>query len=190
MSDIRNIGQLSLTTAMTLFKLKITPIATYGLELIWDHLKKKDLRELERVKAVFLKRVMSISKHTLSRLAYELAREPFYIEDLRYEKMLPSTAGYDELLHELKEKKQAIWSDFYTTDAMTSTDWTKSGYELRHSVTRFAVHGFHYKACSTKRYHEPNLDCVCDWCGKPCDRYHVLQCSNRIISLTALTTES
>ena len=70
-------------TALRLFRLKITSIATYGLEIIWEYLTKRDFMELERIKATLLKKAMCLSKYTPSRLVYELTKEPFYIEELR-----------------------------------------------------------------------------------------------------------
>ena len=68
---------------MTLFQLKVTPITTYELDISWEHLTKRNLEDIERVKATFLKRAFYLSKTTPSRLVYVLARQSFYIEDLR-----------------------------------------------------------------------------------------------------------
>jgi hypothetical protein len=64
-------------TAMMLFDLRILPILTYGIEITWNHLTKRNLRDIERVKPTFLKRVMCLSKHAPSRLTYVLAREKY-----------------------------------------------------------------------------------------------------------------
>jgi hypothetical protein len=40
MNGIQNIRKISLRTALQLFKLKITPIITHGINIYWDHLKK------------------------------------------------------------------------------------------------------------------------------------------------------
>jgi hypothetical protein len=58
MHDIENLRLLSLDTAMKLFSVKITPILTYGLEQIWDHLTVNDLTTLENVKATYLERTL------------------------------------------------------------------------------------------------------------------------------------
>ncbi|KAJ4435118.1 hypothetical protein ANN_23693 [Periplaneta americana] len=70
----------------------ITPIASYGIELIWEKLTNNDLAKLENVKARFLKRVLGVEKQSPTRIVYVLAKEIFFIEDLRLELMLPSTA--------------------------------------------------------------------------------------------------
>ncbi|KAJ4432101.1 hypothetical protein ANN_20715 [Periplaneta americana] len=51
MNEIRNITQLSISTAMDLFRIKILPILTYGLESVGEYLTYKQMEELERVKA-------------------------------------------------------------------------------------------------------------------------------------------
>lgn len=188
-NSIRHINQISIDTARILFRVKITPVVTYGMELIWECLSKQDLKELEKVKATYLKRFLGVSKFSPSRLVYEMARENFFIEDLRIQMQLPYTTSYGDLLDELKRKKEEIWEEFYTTDAMTTTEWTDSGYELRHSVTRFAIHGFHHKCCQRKTYHVPDTHCVCLWCGQRCERYHISHCEKRTMSLTQLSKE-
>lgn len=184
MSDIKMANRLSTTTSLRLFTAKITPIVTYGLHIIWQHLSKKNLQDIENVKATYLKRVLCLSKYTKSRLCYELTREPFYIEDLRYQLLLPSTTAYQELLADLEEKKKSIWEQFYSTEAMTTSKWMNADYDLRHIVTRSAVHGFHHLICTTKVYHSPNENCVCVLCSGSCDRYHAVSCSKRATSFT------
>ncbi|PSN37056.1 hypothetical protein C0J52_20892, partial [Blattella germanica] len=99
------------------------------------------------------------------------------IEELRLKLLLPATEAYKDLLQELHKKKGEIWEKFYVTDAMTSREWTEGGYELRHTVTRLAVHGFHLKLCNTKSLHDPGPQCICARCGEQCARYeyHVLE---------------
>jgi hypothetical protein len=74
MQDIKNLNLLSLNTAMKLFRAKIMPILTYGLELIWEHLSLKNLTTLESVKSIFLNKATGTPKYTPSRLAYEITK--------------------------------------------------------------------------------------------------------------------
>ena len=83
MHDIKNITRLSLETAMKPFNLKISPIMTYGIDLIWEHLNKDNLQDIERIKASFLKKALGLSKFTPSRITYLLSKEPFYLSKLR-----------------------------------------------------------------------------------------------------------
>lgn len=185
--SIKDLHRLSLDTALTLFKLKIMPILTYGIEIIWDHLKKANLKDLEKVKGVFLKKALCLSKYTATRLVYIIARVPFLVEELRQN--MPYTEAYGALLKELQDKREEVWEDFYATDVMTTTEWRRADYELRHVTTRLAVHGFHHRLCSTEKYHSPNQQCQCKLCGKKCHRYHVLACEMRNTSLTTFCSD-
>ena len=189
MNEIRNITQLSMSTAMDLFRLKILPVLTYGLESIGEYITYKQLEELERVKARYLKRALGVPQNTRSRLVYELTRETFLIEDLRCEIMLPASDAYKQLLQDLHQKKNSISEDFYTTCAMQDRTWTEANHEMRHVTTRLATHGFHHKVCCNKTYHEPNDTCVCVLCSEVCDRYHITKCKNRLKSVAAYSKD-
>ena len=181
--DIKTITRLSLETAMILFNTKIVPIATYGLDIIWEKLSLADLRTLEAVKSRFLKATLGISKHARSRLAYELAKETFFIEDMRMKPGLPSTDAWESLLKERTRKRNEIWLDFYSTEAMTNRKWTDANQDLRHLVNSMAVHGYHHKLCKNERFHDPDETCVCKLCDEQCSRYHVTTCKNRKTSI-------
>ena len=183
MSDIRHLPRMSLNKAMELFRVKVLPSLTYGLEVVWEYLSQKQLQELESMKPRFLKRVLGISKYALSRYAYVLARETFLVEDLRLQMLLPSTTAYEGLIRELQMKRETISESFYTTDAMANTEWMQPEYQLRHIVTRFAVHGFHHRICTRKTYHQAGDECVCILCSGKCDTYHAMQCRKRTVSL-------
>ena len=83
-----------------------------------------DLKTIESIKARFLKAALGISKFAPSRLAYELARETFLIEDLRTRLILPSTPQEAQQRTTRQEKRADIESTFYITNAMTNQDWT------------------------------------------------------------------
>ena len=56
--------------------------------------------------------------HTIQTVkTYDLTNEPFLIEELRMKMHLPSTDPYQKLLDEFKAKSEAIWMEFYSTDA-------------------------------------------------------------------------
>ena len=67
-SNIQQPQQISLATEITLFKRAIAPIATYGINIIWDKLTITNLSTIEKVKARYLKRILWIGKSTPSRL--------------------------------------------------------------------------------------------------------------------------
>jgi hypothetical protein len=72
----------STDTEVALFNLKISPVATYGIQLIWQDLMEKNLKKPGSTKAMFLKRVLCISKYVPTRLAYALAGTTFFTEDI------------------------------------------------------------------------------------------------------------
>jgi hypothetical protein len=110
---------------------------------------------------------------TRSRLVYELAKETFLVEELRINLLLPSSESATKLLEERKKKREEIWQDFYATDAMLNRNWTKANQQLRHVVTRLAVHGYHHKLCKRTYFHNPDNECVYSLCDNKCDRYHI-----------------
>ena len=61
---------LSLKTALQLFDLNITPVASYGIELVWDELSVDSLDKLNQVKATFLKRTLGLRRTAKNRLVY------------------------------------------------------------------------------------------------------------------------
>ena len=189
-NDIGHIQQISLEVAMKLFRAKIVPILTHGVHLIWENLKKRDLKEWERVKATFLKRVIGVSKFTPSRYVYILTREPFLMEDLHYALLLPATEAYRELMAENQRKRRDIEEDFYATSAMTDRRWTGPNQNMRNVVTRLAVHGFHHKVCRINSFHVVMEKCVCKFCGHKCEKYHVLKCNKCPKTVTELSGEN
>jgi len=78
--------------------------------------------------------------------------------------LLQHTPAYEELLRELQGKRDSIEESFYITDAMVNREWTQEVYDLRHVMTRFAIHGFHRRACSRKTFHQANQECICIMC--------------------------
>ena len=183
MYDIENPTTLSISTAMNLFYAKIFPVITYGLELTWMKLKVADLKIIESVKSRFLKRVLGVSKLTPSRLTYELAQEPFFIEELRWRLQLPSTKAEAEFIRSRWKKRDEITQEFYATDAMLDRSWMQPNSNMRSALTRLAVHGFHHKLCKRQGFHEPTEQCKCVLCDKLCERYHFSKCQKRTDSL-------
>lgn len=62
MNDISHIKQLSLDTAMQLFKAEILPILCYGIKVMWEQLTVKNLADIEKIKATYLKKALGVAK--------------------------------------------------------------------------------------------------------------------------------
>jgi hypothetical protein len=167
--SITKLNLLSVHTALRLFDLKVAPVATYAINLIWPHLTLSDLRKLEAIKSMFFKRV--------SRLVYKLAQVNYFVSDIKGKFNLPDTPAYLSFLQERDNKSLDIDFEFYYTDAMLDSFWTKPNFSQRHVYTRFAIHGFHFHLCKTSAFHDCYLSCVCKYCHKLCGLYHVLRCT-------------
>ena len=172
--------QLSLSTAMALFDLKVGPTVSYGIEVIWPHLTKANMAQLDRVKAAFLKRALGVHRTSRNRLVYLISEAPLFVEDLLRRFNLPRTAAYEEHILEWEEKMADVDTDFFNTRAFLTNGWKEPCHEHRHIILRFAMHGFHHKICSTQGFHEANERCLCRLCGALCRTYHLQECRNPV----------
>ena len=134
--EIKRLGSLSLETAIALFNLKVTLVASYAIELIWPYLNYSNIKALDRVKARYLKKTLSVSKHAPTRLVYQLAGIPNFVEDLISKHNLRPTQICEKFLEEQAQKVTEIEPAFYRTPAMTEGEWQTAGYELRHLYTQ------------------------------------------------------
>jgi hypothetical protein len=130
-----------------------------------------------------------VDKTTQNRLVYELAKEPFLIEELQVEKHLPATTSYNDSLAERVREREEIPLEFYGSEAMINHRWTNAEQRQRHVVTRYAVHGFHYKICKKKDFQRATENCICMLCGHSCGLYHLEVCEKRTKSLTSYSGE-
>jgi hypothetical protein len=167
----------SVETALKLFGLAISPVASYGIEAIWPYLSVTDLNCLEKTKSRFLKRVLSLSKHTKSRFTYELTETDLFMNDLKNKYNLPETLAYDKFIEQKLVNFAEIHPDFYETPAFLDSNWKKVNIKDRHLFTRYACHGFHHKMCEVSDYHSCATDkCKCKFCQQVIDIYHLFQC--------------
>ena len=178
MFSITKIPLLSLNTALKLFDLKISPIVTYGIQLIWPHLSLTDFRSLEKIKTLYLKRALCLSKYTKSRFTYKLAKCDFYVREIQIQMSLPETDAFKKFISEREVKATDINFEFYFTHAMLSDFWKVLNFSDRHLYTRFACHGFHFVLCTNIVFHECDVTCFCKFCGSECGQYHFLRCCN------------
>lgn len=175
-TSIHSPHRLSISTALALFNLKIAPIATYGIRAVWEDLTVANLRELEKTKSMFVKRVLSVSRTARTRLAYQLAGCEYLIQDIIRTFRLPITPAASTYLDEVAVKLAAIPSDFYHTTAMSHSGWMDPLQDNRHLQTRYAIHGFHHQMCSRSGCFESTVTCVCRFSGDRCYTYHLHMC--------------
>lgn len=174
--SIRDPWKLSLHAALRIFDMKVVPVASYGIELIWPFLSKNDLKHLERVKPTFLKRAMSLHISTPSRLVYRLADTNWLVKDLKARFSLPNSAAYEAFTAERAAKDSEIPLEFFETVAMTSNSWKAINIATRHATLRYAVHGFHHLVCTNQARHQANDTCICKYCHSECELYHAGTC--------------
>ncbi|KAJ4434740.1 hypothetical protein ANN_23308 [Periplaneta americana] len=93
----------------------MAPVTTYGIEIIWEKVKIGDMIRIEKVKTMFMKRILGVGKAAPSRLVHELMRETYFVDDIRSQHWLPSTGPYQELVSIRDRKKKEIDLEFYTT---------------------------------------------------------------------------
>ena len=89
--------ELCLTTAIALFELKISPIATYGIELIWENLTTAQLEKFDKLKANFLKRAPRVHRTSKNRLVYVVTMTPPMTEELQKRFRLKRTTAFEDL---------------------------------------------------------------------------------------------
>jgi Reverse transcriptase (RNA-dependent DNA polymerase) len=159
-SRLKSLNKTSVETALKLFDLAVSPVASYGIEAIWPYLSKNDLNNLEKAKSRFLKRVLSMDKTLRSRFTYELAETDLFVNDLKCKYNLSDTTAYDEFMEQKIVNFSQIDPDFYETPAFSDAKWKNVNFKDRHLLTRYACHGFHHKICKRKDYHiEANDKC-------------------------------
>jgi hypothetical protein len=174
---------------MRLFELKIAPCATYGIRGIWENLSERNLEDLERVKACYIKRTLGVAKNSKNRLVYLLAEESTMIEKTVRTLGLRHTEAYKEFLVKWEEKLADINVEFLESKAMKENEWKKPLYERRHMVCREAVHGFHHIYCTRLTFHEETENCRCRYCGQHCEQYHARRCTEQVDATTGDITE-
>ena len=177
MASIEKPQLLAMGTALRLFDIKIAPVATFGIELIWESLTVANLESFNRLKAAFLKRAMRLHSTSRNRLAYLLAGTPLMIAEIRTRLGLPETPAFAACMASWEAKIAEVDPKFFETPSMTDFRLRGSKKTNRHILTRFAVHGFHHKLCSRgETYHEADDNRTCTRCGRGCGTYHACEC--------------
>jgi hypothetical protein len=182
--DLRS---LSLNCAKSLFSLKFAPMATYGIEAIWSHLKLCDLITYENLMTRYFKKVLGVSKFSRSSYLYVLiGDEELFVTKIKQTFKLADTPVYVNFLDHIKQRREREFNDeIFQTPAMLSDNWKRPLYKKRHVQTRFAMHGFHHLICTDKSFHIAKESCKCKLCDEAhISQYHLIMCPNRVRSLS------
>ena len=102
--EIKKLNLISIATALKLFTIKVAPIATYGIQLIWKHLTYSSL-----------KRMLCVSKYTPNRTTYILANTTFFIEDLMSAHNLVPTPQSTRFLEDRRQKSRNVYTKDFST---------------------------------------------------------------------------
>jgi len=190
LANMKNLHRLSVETALKLFDLKISPIISYGLQVIWSHLAPANFTEIEKIKATYLKRCLCLHKSTRNRILYPLCNTGSFVEELRYLFQLRETHAFEEFVTQFYEKQVEINPEFFATPAMCQNIWKQSEQSQRHILTRYSSHGFHHHICTQRGFHEAGLPtCHCGMCGEQfIGTYHLLQCASNTHTLAYYAT--
>ena len=97
-SSIRDPQKLSIGTAEALFRLKIAPIASYGIQLVWERLGEEEFRLMDRVKAFFMKRVMGLAASCKNRIVWILLGGRLWTEVMQARGGLARTGAFERYL--------------------------------------------------------------------------------------------
>jgi hypothetical protein len=136
--SIKQFYDLSIETAMKLFELKFSPIASYGIKVIWPFLSKNDLEKLEIVKTRYLKKVLGLSKFNWSRYVYELVDTDLFVSDLKEKFSLSESKSYENFYEAKLVNKTNIRDVFYEQMALTNVQWQQPCFADRNVFTRYA----------------------------------------------------
>ena len=83
MTLLGNLENADTKTAMNIFMIKIAPIMAYGMTAIAPFLTFENLKEIDKVKSTFLKRVLGLPRNAPSTLAHELLGEKTLVQQLK-----------------------------------------------------------------------------------------------------------
>jgi hypothetical protein len=167
---------LSLAAAVSLYRIRIAPMVTYGLSECWVWLKVSDFVAIDGAQMCFLRRVLGVSKFARSRLIVLLTGVRLTTEELVRSCGLPHTPNYQEYLRQVEEKLASVKEEFLASSAMLDMGWAASSSPVRSALCRYAIHGFHHVFCTRAAYHEPLSTCLCRYCGSLCQGYHMPHC--------------
>lgn len=183
---IRQLTDLSLETALKLFDLKISPIASYGIEIIWPYLSKNDFEKLEKTKSRYIKQLLGLSKVNYSRYVYEITDTDLFVHDLKLKYNLSDSNAFEKFFEGMLVKKTNIRTNFHDKlqTINQNVQWKTPCFSDRSIFTRYLCHGYHYIFCTDKSFHYEACDvCICKFCGERCSQYHINDCNKKKLKL-------
>ena len=179
--SLKNLSRVSISTAAKIYRMKIQPMITYSLELISPLLSVHQLQELDKAKAKFFKKALSIHDSSSSTMTLELTGEKTFVEDMKDQGLHFDDDAWNQYQLDREERKWDFVSKRYTDGlAFNTAIWKTANFKKRHLITRSTAHGFHHLMCQDKTRHEANEDiCTCQLCERPASLQHINSCPAR-----------
>ena len=179
MTAIGSLSELSLTsvdTALKIFDLKIKPILIYGIDSISSCLTLQQMKSLDSVKSIFLKKALCISKFSSSTLTFRLCEtKPLCLELEKRHQFDPETWNAYLKFREEREKNFVV-QGYSEGPGFVTNAWKRSNQRYRHVITRTTAHGFHHLLCLRQDYHVIDHNCFCKYCFNNLTLYHFMTC--------------
>lgn len=173
-----SLREVDIRTAMNIFRLKISPMITYGLKPIAPYLTYRNLLEIDRVKAAFLKKTLGMPRNSSATLAHEMAKEYTFIEELVANRF-PIQADVLKRYRDYREERNMnfVSESFTEGPAFNGDKWRRSAQRNRGLVCTFTWHGFHQRVCAREQECYKPENCICKICGQlNVQRYHIMTC--------------
>ena len=182
---LTHLSKLSLETAMEIFRTKICPMVEYALSTIAPFLNLLQLKELDKIKAAFCKRALSLHTSVSSTLALTLSNQLSYCEDLQLKGLQFRPEVWQRYVEHRQERQWNFVVERFTDGPAFDDDiWKRSHQKDRHIKTRITAHGLHFLICQKRTCYvtavdEEDCDCICRKCLVTATRYHIMTCSAR-----------
>ncbi|CAG0897415.1 unnamed protein product [Cyprideis torosa] len=112
--SLRHLHLLSIPTALKIFQMKIKPMATYGFDSIAPYMNAQQLIEIDRVKTIFLKKALRISRRESATLALHLCDTTTLAIDLKEQDGI--------------EFKEETWSKYMDHRREREENYVEQGY--------------------------------------------------------------
>ena len=161
-ASLKELPLVSLDTAIRIYDMKVLPTVTYLIDLITPCMTLSQMRELDKVKASFVKKALGLHRSASSTLSLEIFSTGTMCEDLKRKNYVFDGETWKRYELEREEKLINLCIDNFTDGLCFNFDeWRLAGQKTRHFYIRFTAHGFHHRLCKFKDCYEAIDNCIC-----------------------------
>jgi len=171
--------------------MKIVTIFTYALESFSSLQTYRDLTELDKIKARFIKRLLGVHTIMSSTFCYFLVNTPTLSQEVSFKYQINETA-WTQYSKSLQDKAEIFFkNDYLSTPAFTTNTWRNSNQKFRDTIIKLSFHGFHHLICTNKDFHTNQKGCTCKFCHLETDHLHIMECQTlKITSINSIKSLS